>query len=81
MKKLPIQHIYLKVHELKIVIHNRNDFFFAEDHDARISDDYFLLLQPKWSRSKEMIPKIIEYIKRYSRWWMSSQTHKLMEIN
>lgn len=80
-KKLPLPHIYSKAHELKMVIHNRHDFIFAEDQAARVGDDCFLLLQPEWGRSQKMLPQIIEYIKRHPRWRMSLQTHKFMDIN
>lgn len=80
-KKLPLKEIYSKAHELKMVIYNRHDFIFAQDQATYVGDDCSLLLQPEWSRSQEMLPWIIEYIKKHPRWRLSLQTHKFLGIS
>ena len=39
-----------------------------------------LYLQPEWSKSKEMTPKIIEYVMKNPQWEISLQTHKFLNI-
>jgi 7-carboxy-7-deazaguanine synthase len=39
-----------------------------------------LYLQPEWSKEKEMVPLIVEYIKKHSRWRISLQVHKYLNI-
>jgi hypothetical protein len=39
-----------------------------------------LLLQPEWSRYREMIKAITEYVKKNSRWRVSLQAQKFMHI-
>jgi organic radical activating enzyme len=78
--KTPHESIYQVANELKVIIYNKSDFAFAEEHAARIKSDCHLLLQPEWSKSDEMLPLIIDYIKDNPKWSMSLQTHKYMDI-
>lgn len=78
--KTPHQSIYEVADELKVIIYNKSDFAFAEEHAAKVKDNCHLLLQPEWSKSDEMLPLIIEYIKDNPKWSMSLQTHKYMDI-
>jgi organic radical activating enzyme len=39
-----------------------------------------LFLQPEWSRREEVMPLIVDYIKRNPRWRSSLQSHKYMRI-
>lgn len=78
--KEPHPGIYPVAQELKVIIYNKSDFQFAEEHAAKVGSDCLLLLQPEWSRSEQMLPQIIEYIKDNPRWQISLQTHKYMNI-
>lgn len=78
--KLPKEELYDCVHELKIIVYNKHDLKWAEEHAARVNKDCALLLQPEWSKEKEMLPLIIEYVKSNPKWKVSLQTHKYMEI-
>ena len=69
-----------KADELKVVIYNRDDFNWAEEHALAVSADCQLLLQPEWSKSDEVLPLIIDYIKENPKWQISLQTHKFMRI-
>jgi len=71
---------YIKAHELKVVIANRNDFKWAESHAKLVSANCQLYLQPEWSRAEKLLPLIIAYIKENPRWRISLQTHKYMDI-
>lgn len=76
----PLPIYYEKADELKVIIYNRNDFDWAEEHARRVSKNCKLYLQPEWSKRDEMMPLIIERIMEDPRWNMSLQSHKYMNI-
>jgi 7-carboxy-7-deazaguanine synthase len=78
--KEPNPDIFLNAHELKVVIYNQSDFEWAEGYAAQMADDCLLYLQPEWSKSETILPKIIDYIKENPKWRISLQVHKFMEI-
>lgn len=71
---------YALANELKIIVHNRNDFDWAETHAARVGKDCRLFLQPEWSKAREMMPLIVDYVMAHPEWNVSLQTHKYMNI-
>ncbi len=71
----------LKVaNELKVIIEKEEDFVWAEEHAAKVNAACELFLQPEWSRHKEMIPRIVDYVMENPRWQVSLQSHKYMKI-
>jgi 7-carboxy-7-deazaguanine synthase len=78
--KEPNPDIFLKAHELKVVIYNQSDFEWAEGYATQMVDDCLLYLQPEWSKSETILPKIIDYVKENPKWRISLQVHKFMEI-
>ena len=66
--------------ELKVIVHNLNDFKWAEEFSEQYQDKCKLFLQPEWSKEKEMMPKIIDYVMNNPEWNISLQTHKYMGI-
>lgn len=78
--KAPVGDITQKAHELKIIVFNKHDFKWAETFAAEVSNDCQLFLQPEWSREKEMLPLIIDYVKAHPKWQISLQVHKYMDI-
>ncbi len=76
----PVISAYKRAHELKMVIENEGDFPWAEKNAQWVSDSCRLLLQPEWSRQKELMPLIIAYVKENPKWNISLQTHKYMDI-
>ncbi|MDX1446137.1 7-carboxy-7-deazaguanine synthase QueE [Lishizhenia sp.] len=78
--KAPVEDAYAKAKELKVVIFNKSDFKWAEDHAAKVNGDCKLYLQPEWSKEAKMLPLIIEYVKENPQWRISLQTHKYMQI-
>lgn len=78
--KKPCDEAYQKANELKIVIFHPSDFEWAETHAARVSKDCLLYLQPEWSKSEQLLPMIVEYVKNNPTWRVSLQTHKYMNI-
>jgi 7-carboxy-7-deazaguanine synthase len=78
--KAPLEDFYPSAHELKVVVFNKHDFKWAEEHAARVSEDCLLFLQPEWDRRHEMMPLIVDYVKEHPRWRISLQTHKYLDI-
>lgn len=78
--KKPAEGIYIKADELKVIIYNRSDFAWAETFAVRVKPQCRLYLQPEWSREKEMLPLIIDYVKQNPQWRISLQIHKYMNI-
>lgn len=78
--KAPHPSVAKRAHELKVIVYNKNDFEWAEQHAATVGPECKLFLQPEWSKEKEMLPLIIEYVKQNPRWQISLQVHKYMNI-
>jgi 7-carboxy-7-deazaguanine synthase len=78
--KAPHPSIFEEADELKIIVYNKSDFSWAEDFAAQVSPSCELFLQPEWSKEKEMLPLIIEYVKLNPKWKVSLQIHKYMNI-
>jgi 7-carboxy-7-deazaguanine synthase len=78
--KAPDPSVAQMANELKVIVYNKSDFEWAEQHAAAVGPDCQLFLQPEWSREKEMLPPIIEYVKNNPRWQISLQVHKYMNI-
>lgn len=66
--------------ELKVIVFNKSDFAWAEENSKLVSDNCKLYLQPEWSKSAQMTPLIIDYVKENPRWEISLQTHKYLNI-
>ena len=78
--KAPDASIYPVANELKVIIYNKSDFKWAEDFAKEVKSGCELFLQPEWSKEKEMLPLIIEYVKAHPQWKVSLQIHKYMNI-
>ena len=78
--KAPHPSVYEKANELKIVVYNKSDFTWAEEFAEKVKPGCELFLQPEWSKEKEMLPQIIDYVKSNTRWKVSLQIHKYMNI-
>lgn len=78
--KAPDSSIYPLANELKVIIYNKSDFKWAEDFAKEVNPGCELFLQPEWSKEKEMLPLIIEYVKANPQWKVSLQIHKYMNI-
>lgn len=78
--KAPVPDIAAHAHELKVIVFNKSDFAWAEEHAKSVSADCKLYLQPEWSKSKEMTPLIVDYVMDNPKWEISLQTHKYLNI-
>lgn len=81
-KKFKAPHVSIldKAHELKVIVYNKSDFSWAEDFAGSVNRNCEWFLQPEWSKEKEMLPLIIDFVKRNPQWKISLQTHKYMNI-
>ena len=78
--KAPLNDTVALANELKVIIYNKSDFDWAEKFAALVGNSCLLYLQPEWSKSEEMNPFIVEYIKTHPQWALSLQTHKYLHI-
>jgi 7-carboxy-7-deazaguanine synthase len=78
--KLPTQTVYDNANELKVIIHNKHDFIFAEEQALKVNPNAILFLQPEWSKKEEMTPQIVDYVMANPKWRVSLQTHKYLNI-
>lgn len=76
----PVSGMHKLAHELKVIIQTGEDFKWAEENALNVWDGCKLFLQPEWSRYEEIIPDIVDYVKRNPQWSVSLQAHKFMHI-
>lgn len=76
----PVDEIWPRADELKVIIHDGTDFEEAEDYCRNVRPQCKLVLQPEWSRYNEMIGQVTEYVKKNTKWMVSIQAHKFMHI-
>jgi 7-carboxy-7-deazaguanine synthase len=80
-KTLPsLPAIFRRANELKIIVHNKDDFKWAEKNAESVGSSCILYLQPEWSKRNEMMPMIVDYVMNNPRWKVSLQTHKYLGI-
>lgn len=78
--KAPLPEVIAAANELKVVVFNRSDFLWAEQYAAQVNDTCLLYLQPEWSKSSEMLPLMVAYVKQNPRWRISLQIHKFLNV-
>ena len=76
----PKTELLAEADELKVIIHNKHDFKWAELNAAQVKDGCCLYLQPEWSKASEMMEEIVLFVKENPKWSVSLQTHKYMNI-
>lgn len=79
--KKPISSVFEKANELKIIVFNKTDFQWAEDHAKQVSVDCKLYLQAEWEKKEEMYPLVMDYITQNPTWRISVQTHKYLGVD
>ena len=77
---LPLEPAYALANELKVIVFNQHDFKWAEEQAEKVGSGCYLYLQPEWSRHEQVLPLLIDYVKKNPRWMISLQTHKLLQI-
>lgn len=76
----PVESIFGRADELKIIVETASDFEWAEQMSVNVGESCMLFLQPEWSNYEAVMPLIVEYAKANPRWNVSIQTHKFMHI-
>jgi len=76
----PTGDIYSRADELKVIIYNKSDFDWALSEAEKVGKECKLYLQPEWSKANKMIPQIVDFVKRDTRWSISLQIHKYLNI-
>lgn len=79
--KAPLQSALQIANELKVVIYNKSDFAWAEQHAKYVSKSCKLLLQPEWSKREKVSPLIVDYVQQHPKWSISLQTHKYLGVD
>lgn len=78
--KAPLPEVLPHANELKVIVFNKSDFEWAEQHAALTNPKCKLYLQPEWSKADKMTPLIVEYIKSNPKWELSLQLHKYINV-
>lgn len=76
----PRQDLMHMADELKVIIHETTDLAWAEENALLVNVKCRLFLQPEWSKYKQILPKIVDYVKHHPQWMVSLQAHKFMNI-
>lgn len=79
-KSPPVESVYSRASELKVVIETEKDFEWAEANAKLVNSDCQLFLQPEWSKADKMMHAITEYVMKNPQWNISIQSHKYMKI-
>ncbi|MBI4945870.1 MAG: 7-carboxy-7-deazaguanine synthase QueE [Bacteroidetes bacterium] len=85
-KTMPaLEENFIKANELKVIVHNKDDFRWAEQNAAFLPSPLgegqgVRFLQPEWSKRNTMLPLIVDYVMQNSQWRISLQTHKYIGI-
>lgn len=78
--KAPLEDNMELADELKVVVYNKTDFQWGEQHAAKVRKDCLRYIQPEWSKKDAMVPMMIDYIHKHPEWQLSLQTHKYINI-
>ncbi len=76
----PLDDLFPKAHELKVIIETEEDFERAETYAEQVSANCMLFLQPEWSRRNMITPLVVDYIGSHPQWKLSLQMHKYIGI-
>lgn len=76
----PLKKLFERADELKVIIQDEEDFIWAEENAEKVGEDILLLLQPEWSKAKQIMTQIVDYILENPKWRISLQSHKYMRI-
>ena len=78
--KAPITNILSMANELKVIVVNKHDFIWAEEHSKMANQNCHRTVQPEWDKSAKILPMMIEYVKSNPQWRISLQEHKFLNI-
>ncbi len=77
--KPPLEAVYSRADELKVVVGDRADLSWAEAAAQKVSPEAVKLLQPQWEN--ECGARLVfEYVLLHPEWRVGLQTHKFLGI-
>jgi 7-carboxy-7-deazaguanine synthase len=76
----PVEKICRIADELKVIIETKDDFLWAEKYRKIVGRNCRLFLQPEWSKFEDVVPEIVDYVRKNPFWRISLQSHKYMHI-
>lgn len=78
--KAPVDSIYGQAHELKVIVFNKTDLDWGQQHALRCSSQSKKYFQAEWDRRDDIYPMILNYITSNPEWSISIQTHKYLGV-
>ena len=78
--KAPLHEVMQLANELKMVMYHSSDFQWAKQQAEFVSENCLLFLQPEWSKEKQMLPAITQFIQENPHWKLSLQIHKYLGV-
>ena len=78
--KAPLEEIFDRAHELKVIVFNKHDLQWAQEHAAKVNPGCKLFLQPEWEKRDKVMPMLVDFVKQHPQWQISLQTHKYLDI-
>ena len=79
--KQPLESVAKMANELKIVVFNKSDIQWAEEHQKFVTSDCKLFLQPEWDKRKITEKIVFDYVLTNPNLFMSLQTHKYLGVD
>ncbi len=78
--KKPVDGFHELADELKVIVLNKHDLKWAQEHAEKVKPECMLFLQPEWDNREETEALILNFIRSNPRWRMSVQQHKFLGI-
>ncbi len=78
--KAPLPEVLQKADEYKVVVFHKSDLEWMLQFLPFLPAHCQLFLQPEWSKSDQILPLLIDYVKENPQWRISLQTHKYLNI-
>jgi organic radical activating enzyme len=79
--KQPLEQVAAVSDELKIVVFNKSDLKWAEDHRKLVPPTCKLFVQPEWDKREVTEKLIFDYVCQNPVWQISLQTHKYLGVD
>ena len=79
--KAPIASAAAQANELKIVVFNKSDIAWAEEHQKMVPITCKLYLQPEWDKRAVTEKLIFDYVLQNPKLYISLQTHKYLGVD
>lgn len=78
--KAPLPEVLKEADELKVIVYNKSDFDWAEEHAKQVKASCKLFLQPEYDSFQKVMPMMVDYVKQNPKWRISLQTHKVIDV-